>query len=50
MRKIGVVGPEQSINRIIEVGKAMEPAIEFISFAYADAHEAVDIVKRYPQS
>jgi hypothetical protein len=46
MRKIGVVGPEQSINRIIEVGKAMEPAIEFISFAYADAHEAVDIVKR----
>lgn len=46
MRKIGVVGPEQSISRIIEVTKTMDPSIDLIPFAYIDAHETVDIVRK----
>lgn len=46
MRKIGVVGPEQSISRILEVAKTIDIKIELVPFPYTDAHETVNIIKR----
>ncbi len=45
MRKIGVVGPEQSVGRILEVAKTIDINIELVPFPYTDAHETVDIMK-----
>ena len=45
MRKIGVVGPEQSVARILEVAKTIDISIELVPFPYTDAHETVDIIK-----
>ncbi len=46
MRKIGVVGPKQSINRILDVAKTMDIDVDLIAFPYDDAHETVEIIKK----
>jgi len=46
MRRIGVIGPAESISRILEVAETMDISIELVPFPYDDAHETVDIVKR----
>lgn len=46
MRKIGVVGPEQSVLRILEAVKTMELAIELVPLPYVDAHETVGIMQK----
>lgn len=46
MRKIGVVGPQQSVQRILDSAKSMDLAVELIPLPYGDAHETVDIMKK----
>lgn len=46
MRRIGVVGPIQSISRILEVAKTMDIRIELVPCPYDDAHETMDIIRK----
>lgn len=46
MHKIGIVGPQPSIERILSVAKEFEHNIEFIPFAYDDPTEAAHIVQQ----
>ncbi len=46
MRKIGVVGPDQSIRRILDVARTLDINIELVPYPYDDAHETVDIIKK----
>lgn len=46
MRKIGVIGPQQSVQKILDAAKSMELAIELIPLPYRDAHETVDIMQK----
>lgn len=45
MHKIGIVGPEPSIERILSVAKEFKHEIEFIPFAYDDPTEVAHIVQ-----
>lgn len=47
MHKVGVVGPQPSIERILDVANEFEHEIEFIPFPYEDAREVREIVKQH---
>lgn len=47
MYRIGVIGPPQSIDRILEVANEFEHEIEFISFPYDESREAKNLVKEH---
>lgn len=44
MFKIGVVGPNLSVNRILEMAREMEQEMEFIPFVYKETREVEEIV------
>lgn len=46
MNRIGVVGPKDSVNRIIDVAKELDENIEVIPFIYKDLSETEEIVKK----
>lgn len=45
MPKIGVVGPDSSVERILSVAEKMNLQLDFIPFTYFKTHETIDIVK-----
>ncbi|MEW9674334.1 hypothetical protein [Ammoniphilus sp. 3BR4] len=47
MHRIGVVGPPESIDRILEVANEFEHEIKFISFPYEESREAKTIVEEH---
>jgi inosine/xanthosine triphosphate pyrophosphatase family protein len=47
MHKIGLVGPQQSIQRVLTVSNEFEHEIQFIPFPYEDAQEVKEIVKEH---
>ncbi|MGP3560207.1 hypothetical protein [Geobacillus sp. BK01] len=47
MHRIGLVGPRQSIERVLAVSNEFEHEIEFLPFSYQDAQEVKEIVKKY---
>ena len=46
MQRIGVIGPKDSVNRIVEVAKSMNEEIELVPFIYSDVSETIEIVKK----
>lgn len=47
MYKIGVVGPNSSVERIINLGKEYESIMEFKAYPYEDFRETEKIVLEY---
>src|SRR5665647_953676 len=45
MQRIGVVGPKDSVDRIVEVVNKMEVKIEIVPFIYQKVNETPDIVR-----
>lgn len=45
MYTVGVIGPNSSVERIIQLGKEYEMTMNFVAFPYHDFHETVNIVK-----
>lgn len=46
MRRIGVVGPDRSVKRILRVAEEFNRGIEFIPFAYEDENEIQSILQQ----
>lgn len=44
--KIGVVGPDVSVKRILEIATEADDKLELVPFVYADAHETAELVQR----
>lgn len=49
MYKIAVVGPEQSVNRILEIAKEFEQDLTFIPYIYKKTSEVKEFVLQPPQ-
>lgn len=47
MHRIGVIGPPESIERILDVANEYEHEIKFIPFPYQEAREAKNIVTEH---
>lgn len=49
MYKIAVVGPEQSVNRILEIAKEFEQDLTFIPYIYKKTSEVKEFVLQPPK-
>lgn len=49
MFKVGVVGPERSVERIMDYVKQIKSDLTFIELPYNVAHETIDILENYHQ-
>ncbi|WP_424237140.1 hypothetical protein [Bhargavaea ginsengi] len=47
MLRIGVVGPEKSVERIVGVAREIEQEIELVPYTYEEVREVADIVSRH---
>jgi len=46
MQRIGVIGPEDSVTRILEVARTLDFDLELVPCIYRDYRETVDIIKQ----